>query len=98
MMPASPWIGSIRTAAPPGRGAPPLGGGEIAERSRAKVGREWSKAVAVVGLGREGDDGRGAAVEIPCRDDDLGAVTGDTLDAITPAARRLARGLGRPRA
>ena len=41
-----------------------LDGGEIAERHRAEAGRERSEAVAVVGLGRERDDGGGAAVEI----------------------------------
>ena len=33
--------------------------------------------------------------KLPCRDDDLGAVAGDALDAIAPAARGLDRGLDR---
>src|SRR5262249_58069028 len=44
------------------------------------------------------DDGRGAAVEIAVGDDDFGAVAGDALDAIAPAARGLDRGLDRLRA
>src|SRR5262249_59035255 len=63
--------------------------GETAERNRAEAGRERSEAVAIVGLGRSRDDGRGAAVEIAVGDDDFGAVAGDALDAAAPAARGL---------
>ena len=72
-----------------------LDGGEIAERHRAEAGRERAEAVAIIRLARERDDGGGAAVEIALGDDDLGAVAGDALDAIAPAARRLDRGLHR---
>ena len=54
--------------------------GEIAERHRAEARRERAEAVAIVGLGREADDGGGAAVEIALGDDDLGAVGRDALD------------------
>src|SRR5215468_12431964 len=64
MMPASPWIGSIRTA-------------------------------AVGGLRGEADDGRGAAMEIALRHNDLGAVATDALDPVAPTACRLDRGLNR---
>ena len=72
-----------------------LDGGEIAERHRAEARRERPEAVAVVGLGRERDDGGGAAVEVAVGDDDLGAVAGDAFDAVAPAAGRLDRGLHR---
>jgi hypothetical protein len=44
---------------------------------------------------KEADDGGGAAVEVALRDDDLGAITGDALDPVAPAARGLDRSLDR---
>src|SRR5262249_58941135 len=68
---------------------------EVAERNRAEAGGERSEAVAIIGLGRSRDRGRGAAVEIAVCDDDFGAIAGNALDAIAPAARGLDRGLDR---
>jgi hypothetical protein len=47
--------------------------GEIAERYGAEARGGRAEAVAVIRFRGEGDDGRGAAVEIAGRDDDLGA-------------------------
>ena len=51
-----------------------LESGEIAERHGAEAGRKRAEAVAVAGLGREADDGGGAAVEIALGNDDLGVI------------------------
>src|SRR6516162_7927119 len=50
----------------------PLHGGEIAEWHAAESGRERSEAVTIIRFARERDDGRGAAVKISVRHDDLG--------------------------
>ena len=85
MTPASPWIGSISTAAV---------FGVMAARtaSRSPYGhRDEARgegAVVVVGdrVVGERDDGGGAAVEVAGGDDDLGAVERDALDLVRPLA------------
>ena len=57
--------------------------------------RERTEAVAILLVGREADDGDGAAVEIVGADDDLGLAVRDALDLVAPLARRLDRGLDR---
>src|SRR5947207_10969158 len=54
--------------------------GEIAERHHAEAGCERSKTIAILGLGRKRDNGRGTAVEIALRNDDLGSAVGNSLD------------------
>ncbi len=78
MMPPSPWIGSIRIAAVLRRDGA-FHRGEIAERHRAETGRERPEAVLVIGLRGEADNGRGAAMEIAFRDDDLGTIVRECL-------------------
>ena len=58
-----------------------------------EAGREGPEAVAVLRLGREADDGDGAAVEVVGADDDLGLPVGMPLHLVAPLARGLDRGL-----
>ena len=51
-----------------------LEGGGVAEGDGDEAGHEGAEAAAGVGVGREGDDAEGAAVEVVRRDDDLGLV------------------------
>ena len=57
--------------------------------------QERAEAAAGVGVGREGDDAEGAAVEVVGADDDLGLVLRHALDLVAPLAHRLDRGLDR---
>src|SRR5262249_38319126 len=66
---------------------------EVSDRHRAEARRERPEALAIGGLRREPDDGRGAAVEVALGHDDFGAVAADALDPIAEAARCLDRGL-----
>ncbi len=54
--------------------------------------------VVALGVGGEGDDGGGAAVEVFGEDDDLGLVGGHFLDQVAPFAHGLDGGLHRLRA
>jgi hypothetical protein len=81
--PASPWIGSSSTATV---------SSSIAPRARASVavghdvepGVYGPKPLPGVGVGREGDDGGGAAVEVAVGDDDRACAVGDPLDLVAP--------------
>ncbi len=75
-----------------------LQGGGVAEGDGLEARGEGAEAVTVELLGREGDHGGGAAVEVVLTDDDLGVQVGDALDAVAPEACRLDRGLDRLRA
>ncbi|MNX23551.1 hypothetical protein D3C86_535520 [compost metagenome] len=70
-----------------------LQGGEIAEGDDLEARGEGAEALLVERLGREGDQGGGAAVEVVGADDDLGLVGGDLLHVVGPFAGGLDGGL-----
>ncbi len=65
----------------------------VAEGDDLEAGSERAEAVAVLLVGREADDGDGAAVEVVGADDDLGLAVGNAFDLVAPLARGLDRGL-----
>jgi hypothetical protein len=67
----------------------------VAVGQEFEAGCERPEARAVVGLGGEADDGRGAAVEVALEDQDLGLAVGHALDRVGPLAGGLDRGLDR---
>jgi hypothetical protein len=70
-----------------------LEGRGVAVGDAAEARREGAEAVAVLGLGREADDGGGAAVEVVGADDDLGLAVGHALELVGPLAGGLDGGL-----
>ncbi len=68
-------------------------GGGIAEGDDFEAGEEGTEAFAILLVGREADDGDGAAVEVVGADDDLGLIGGDAFDLVAPLAGDLEGGL-----
>ena len=93
-MPASPWIGSTRKAQVLGVIASRRAL-RIAEGNDLESGRERPEAVAVLLVGREADDGHGAAVKIVGADDDFGFAVRNAFDLVAPLAGGLDGGLHR---
>ena len=70
---------------------------DVAVLHDRKPGVKGPKPARRVGVGREADDGGGAAVEVALRHDDLALGIGDALDVVAPLARGLDGGLHRLR-
>src|SRR5205823_5881623 len=67
----------------------------VAERHAPESRREGTESLAVLILGAEPDDGRGAAVEVVPAHDDLGPAVGDALLLVAPLPDQLDRRLDR---
>src|ERR1019366_523313 len=67
-------------------------GARIAEGNDFESRSERAKAIAILLVGGEADDGDGASVEIIGADNNLGLVLRNALDLVTPLASRLDRG------
>ena len=91
-MPASPWMGSTRKAQVFGVIAARSACG-VAERDDLEARRERPKAVAILLVSGEADDGDRAPVKVVSADDDLGLALGDAFDLVAPLARGLDGGL-----